>query len=44
VRQLESFVQEFYRPEPKRKRRKPSFEGGSGVQQMAEQEVMRRGR
>jgi len=44
VRQMESFVQEFYRPEPKRKRRKPSFEGGAAVQEMAEQEVMRRGR
>ena len=32
------FAAEHYRPEPKRKRRKPSFEGGAVVQQMADQE------
>jgi hypothetical protein len=32
------FAAEHYRPEPKRKRRKPSFEGGAAVQQMADQE------
>lgn len=33
-----SFAAEHYRPEPKRKRRKPSFEGGAAVQHMADQE------
>ncbi|UGQ48103.1 DUF3305 domain-containing protein [Massilia endophytica] len=32
---LVEFVQAWYRPEPKRKRRKPSFEGGAAVAQMA---------
>jgi Protein of unknown function (DUF3305) len=35
---LRGFVQEHYRPEVKKKRRKPSFEGGAGVEQMARQE------
>jgi hypothetical protein len=34
VEYLTAFVQEHYRPEPKKKRRKPSFEGGAGVEQM----------
>jgi hypothetical protein len=35
---LDAFVAEHYRPEPKRKRRKPSFEGGAAVQEMARAE------
>jgi hypothetical protein len=35
---LHAFVQEHYRPEPKKKRRKPSFEGGAAVAQMARAE------
>jgi hypothetical protein len=38
VARLNEFVAEHYRPEPKRKRRKPSFEGGAGVQKMASEE------
>lgn len=38
VERLQAFVQEHYRPEPKRKRRKPSFEGGAAVEQMARAE------
>ncbi len=38
IERLTAFVQEHYRPEPKRKRRKPSFEGGAGVEQMAKAE------
>lgn len=36
-----AFAAEHYRPEPKRKRRKPSFEGGAAVQQMANEEKSR---
>jgi len=43
VERLAAFVAEFYRPEPKRKRRRPSFEGGAAVQQMADQEAIRGG-
>lgn len=35
VERVAAFVQEHYRPEPKKKHRKPSFEGGAGVEQMA---------
>jgi hypothetical protein len=35
---LSAFVAEHYRPEPKRKRRRPSFEGGAEVQAMAQAE------
>jgi hypothetical protein len=35
---LRLFVERHYRPEPKKKRRKPSFEGGAGVAQMASEE------
>jgi hypothetical protein len=38
VARLAEFVAEHYRPEPKRKRRKPSFEGGAGVEKMAREE------
>lgn len=43
VQWLAAFVTEHYRPEPKRKRRKPSFEGGAGVQDMARAEPGERG-
>jgi hypothetical protein len=38
VERMTAFVQEHYHPEPKKKRRKPSFEGGAGVEQMARAE------
>ena len=38
VERLTAFTQEYYRPEPKRKRKKPSFEGGAAVDQMARAE------
>jgi hypothetical protein len=38
VERMTAFVQQYYRPEPKKKRRKPSFEGGAGVDQMAKAE------
>jgi hypothetical protein len=38
IERLAAFVAEHYKPEPKRKRRKPSFEGGEGVEKMANQE------
>lgn len=38
IERLRAFVQEHYKPEPKKKRRKPSFEGGAGVEQMARAE------
>lgn len=38
VEWLAAFVAEHYRPEPKRKRKKPSFEGGAAVEQMAKAE------
>ncbi|NEX63198.1 DUF3305 domain-containing protein [Noviherbaspirillum galbum] len=38
IEQLRAFALEHYRPEPKKKRRKPSFEGGAGVEQMARAE------
>jgi hypothetical protein len=42
---LGAFVAEYYRPAPKGKRRRPSFEGGAAVQQMASEEgEARRGR
>jgi hypothetical protein len=41
---LKEFVQQWYRPEPKRKRRKPSFEGGAGVERMAQAERQSHGR
>jgi hypothetical protein len=42
VEHLRAFVQQHYRPEQKKKRRKPSFEGGAGVEQMARAEGDRR--
>lgn len=44
VERLQAFVADQYRPEPKQKRRKPSFEGGAAVQKMAEEERDRHGR
>ena len=38
IEQVAAFAAAHYRPEPKRKRRKPSFEGGAAVQQMASEE------
>lgn len=38
IAQLAGFVQRHYRPEPKKKHRKPSFEGGAGVERMAHAE------
>jgi hypothetical protein len=38
LERMQEFVQQHYRPEPKRKRRKPSFEGGAGVDEMARAE------
>jgi hypothetical protein len=38
VAHLGAFVQQHYHPEVKKKRRKPSFEGGAGVDQMARAE------
>jgi hypothetical protein len=35
IRLLAEFVSTYYKPEPKRKRKKPSFEGGAGVAEMA---------
>lgn len=35
VDHLQAFSREYYRPEPRKKARKPSFEGGEGVEQMA---------
>jgi hypothetical protein len=41
---LAAFTGEHYHPEPKKKRRKPSFEGGEGVDEMARAEGARHGR
>jgi len=43
IERMSAFVQEHYRPEVKKKRRKPSFEGGAGVDQMARAEGDRNG-
>lgn len=40
---LAGFVADFYKPEQKRKRMKPSFEGGAGVEKMAQAEGDSRG-
>lgn len=44
IERLAAFVQEHYRPEPKKKRRKPSFEGGAAVEEMARAEGNAHGR
>lgn len=38
VERLTAFTNEYYQPEPKRKNKKPSFEGGEGVAKMASAE------
>lgn len=38
IERLTAFTAEHYKPEPKGKRRKPSFEGGAGVEKMASAE------
>lgn len=43
IERIQMFVAEHYRPEPKKKRRKPSFEGGAAVQRMADQEGKQHG-
>jgi hypothetical protein len=43
VERMTAFVHQYYRPEQKKKRRKPSFEGGAGVDQMAKLEGKRDG-
>jgi Protein of unknown function (DUF3305) len=43
LERMNAFIQEHYRPEPKKKRRKPSFEGGAAVDQMARAEGERHG-
>jgi hypothetical protein len=43
IEHMTRFVQQHYRPEVKKKRRKPSFEGGAGVEQMARAEGERHG-
>lgn len=44
IARLSEFVEQHYRPEPKRKRKKPSFEGGAGVDAMAKAEDGSHGR
>lgn len=44
VEHLHAFTAEYYRPEPRKKQRKPSFEGGAAVEQMAKAEGVDRGR
>lgn len=44
VERLAAFVEQHYRPEPKKKRRKPSFEGGAAVEEMARAEGGTHGR
>ena len=38
IERMGAFVKTYYRPEEKRKRKKPSFEGGAGVDKMARAE------
>lgn len=38
IERMQAFVDDQYRPEPKKKRRKPSFEGGAAVEEMAKAE------
>jgi hypothetical protein len=44
IERLTAFTHEYYRPEVKRKRKKPSFEGGEGVDKMARAEGESHGR
>ena len=38
IERLTAFTHDYYHPEPKRKNKKPSFEGGEGVDKMARAE------
>lgn len=38
IEHLRAFCDAYYQPEPRKKRRKPSFEGGAAVEQMAKAE------
>jgi hypothetical protein len=38
VERLTAFTHDYYHPEPKRKHKKPSFEGGEGIDKMARAE------
>lgn len=44
VQRLKAFVDDFYRPEAKGKRKKPSFEGGAEIEKMGAAEGGRDGR
>ncbi len=41
---LQEFIQLNYRPEVKKKHKKPSFEGGAAVEKMAQEERIREGK
>jgi hypothetical protein len=43
IERLTAFTHAHYKPEPKRKRKKPSFEGGAGVDKMARAEGEKHG-
>lgn len=43
IERLAAFTQGYYHPEPKRKNKKPSFEGGEGVEKMARAEGEKNG-
>jgi hypothetical protein len=44
LERLTAFTHDYYHPEPKKKHKKPSFEGGEGVDKMARAEGERYGR
>jgi hypothetical protein len=44
IERIAAFTSDNYHPEPKRKRKKPSFEGGAGVDKMARAEGKPNGR
>jgi hypothetical protein len=44
IERLTAFTHDYYHPEPKRKHKKPSFEGGEGVDKMARAEGESNGR
>lgn len=43
LERLTAFTHDYYHPEPKRKHKKPSFEGGEGVDKMARAEGVKNG-
>lgn len=43
IERLTAFTHDYYRPEPKKKHKKPSFEGGEGVEKMARAEGVKNG-